>query len=563
MTNLIQLRLELPELKDGVFTPIPVQDDDIGGQLLPILSKGLYTYPLHSIREYVQNAVDAHATEVTIKFTSSSITIFDDGQGMSYRDIVDARRFGVSLKNPEFAVGFRGIGIYSSFDLCNRLLITTKKADETKAYVLEFNFGEMKKQLERDSRSEGSKSTSLSNLLYTNSKVTQEQGQKGRHYTMVTLEDISADHISQLSDPEKLRKYILKNLPVDFAEDFAYKNEITRQLQDNIKGYNAVKINLEFESKQREVICRPNIPDLKTPRIEFVRNHKGEPIALFWASLYQGRGKIPEEYADFRGFVYKIKGFTIGDNRRLQPTFKKGGGGLYWWYTGEVYVLDPNVLPNTERDDFETNPAKDQLEEAIAKVFKHLDNQAYTFQEQSRAEQKFTQAKTQLSELSEQVTNWLERQSANASDTVDESFAFTVFHKIEDTIREVKTQRGKAKDKGVATALIQQAEDLKRMLRRRELTGPQSATSSQKPTPKKPVTESSDTVTPNNATTAQVDRTLVQVVEDIGWEVTDDSSRLLHIIDTSLADVLGSNSAVYRNLLNDIEAKLAWHSSGR
>jgi len=45
--------------------------------------------------------------------------------GMTFEELVKARRFGVSQKNSSEHVGFRGIGIYSGYDLCNRLLITS------------------------------------------------------------------------------------------------------------------------------------------------------------------------------------------------------------------------------------------------------------------------------------------------------------------------------------------------------------------------------------------------------------------------------------------------------
>src|SRR5216684_4675475 len=120
------------------------EPDDIGGELLGILSKGLYPDPLDCVREYVQNSVDAKAKNVTIKITGNSVMIGDDGIGMDLDDLVQARRLGLSNKSRAEDVGFRGIGIYSGFDICNRLLVTTKIVGEAKARVLEFDFGEMK-----------------------------------------------------------------------------------------------------------------------------------------------------------------------------------------------------------------------------------------------------------------------------------------------------------------------------------------------------------------------------------------------------------------------------------
>jgi len=144
----------LDELDKQPGKPVewPVHSEDIGGELLAILSKGLYTNPLDCIREYVQNAVDAQAKSVTIKITGNSVVILDNGQGMSLEELVQARQFGLSRKSLTEHVGFRGIGIYSGFDLCNRLVITAKKANEANSHILEFDFGAMKEQLERERR---------------------------------------------------------------------------------------------------------------------------------------------------------------------------------------------------------------------------------------------------------------------------------------------------------------------------------------------------------------------------------------------------------------------------
>jgi hypothetical protein len=47
--------------------PLAAESGDIGGELIAILSKGLYTNPLDCLREYAQNGVDARATTITLR----------------------------------------------------------------------------------------------------------------------------------------------------------------------------------------------------------------------------------------------------------------------------------------------------------------------------------------------------------------------------------------------------------------------------------------------------------------------------------------------------------------
>ena len=105
-------------IQQDAFQKIPVESWEIGAELLDILSRGLYSDAKDAIREYVQNGVDAQATRVTITVRGPSATIRDDGLGMDWDTLRRARRFGISDKNPHIHVGFRGIGIYAAFGMC-------------------------------------------------------------------------------------------------------------------------------------------------------------------------------------------------------------------------------------------------------------------------------------------------------------------------------------------------------------------------------------------------------------------------------------------------------------
>jgi molecular chaperone HtpG len=318
--------------------------------------------------------------------------------------LVQARQFGLSRKSLTENVGFRGIGIYSGFDLCNRLVITTKKTEEAKSHILEFDFGSMKKQLEAERRAAQNQRTSLTQLLSIHSHFVQEVDNSGRSYTMVQLEDISDTHIDQLADRTKLRKYILLNLPIDFEDDFEYKELIYEHIRKYVKGYNVIKITLESDSAPRELVCRPAIPNLRKPELDIIYNAKDEHIACYWACLHLGGSKIPDQYADYRGFVYRVKGFTIGDNLRLQDRFKKGNSALYWWYMGEIFVLDHNLIPNAARDDFEASIAKAQLEIRVQKTLSELETIASNYQQQGRADTVIERSASQLQEFEEKLT---------------------------------------------------------------------------------------------------------------------------------------------------------------
>ena len=114
--------------------------EDIGAEILPILTTGLYRNTLDALREYVQNAVDADAATIEFAIDPDVVSIVDTGNGMSREQARNAIRFGVSDKSPLENVGFRGIGIYSAFNICNSLEIYTKSQEDPNTYKLTFDF---------------------------------------------------------------------------------------------------------------------------------------------------------------------------------------------------------------------------------------------------------------------------------------------------------------------------------------------------------------------------------------------------------------------------------------
>src|SRR5438034_8561141 len=97
---------------------IKFSKEDIGGEILPILTTGLYRDVFDTLREYIQNSIDANSQHVEVIIDPDTITVNDDGEGMNFQQAQRAIRLGISDKNPRMNVGFRGIGAYSAFNLC-------------------------------------------------------------------------------------------------------------------------------------------------------------------------------------------------------------------------------------------------------------------------------------------------------------------------------------------------------------------------------------------------------------------------------------------------------------
>lgn len=565
--------------------------EDIGGDLIGILSKGLYPDPLDCIREYAQNSVDARAKNVTIKITGNSVIIFDDGMGMAAGDLHQARQLGLSNKSQAENVGFRGIGIYSGFDICNRLLVTTKRAGEAKARILEFHFGEMKAQLKAE-RDAHSARTPLTKLITKYTDFRQEDDQADRHYTIVQLEELSKVHIGQLADHAQLRAYMLHNLPIDFADHFPYKDQINSQLENHVPGYHAIRVKLVTDFAPPEVIVRPNIPNLSEPIMGIIPNADGKKIAYYWACYHAKGGELPDEYEDYRGLVYKVKGFTIGNRSRLREHFTTARGTLYFWCTGEVYVIDENVTPNAARNDFEASPEKLQLETAVGDTLRDLNAIVARFQKQNNADKEFEKASNYLDEVEKKIASFNLKECREAHQSLDRSL-YSLQEKqkkttldanlAQETIQRTETLRDRVRqmidhpDEPAAQSTADRSSSAgavpptlppsSRPAAAATKPDPApSASSSEKasnagsPQQPAPNDEPAEPPAPNSVPLLQPTKTLLQVFEQSGFDIGGSCTQLLQIIDRSLSSVL--TTEIYERVLGDLEAQLEYEVTG-
>ena len=364
--------------QQDTFHKIPVESWEIGSELLDILSRGLYSDAKDAIREYVQNGVDAEATTVIVSVRGPRATIRDDGTGMDWDTLRRARRFGISDKTPRDHVGFRGIGIYSAFGMCETMRITTRQAGTDELLHLEIQFGEMRRIIERDRVSDKKDGAGLVVLLedytqflrepYENSSLSDD------HFTLVSLDGITQEYRSQLNDSDALDAYLLNTLPVAFPDE-GYGPTVNRWLKERV-GLNPIKLVCRVGNEPQFAIEPYIAEDVEDPQFYTIENSEGEGVAFIWHALTTQGGRIPSpagtnEGSGVSGYLMKVKGFTLGDRLLLKSLWPAAGGRtLYHHYTGEVHILDDaEVYPNAARNDLEASLAKQNLVKQLEDKF--------------------------------------------------------------------------------------------------------------------------------------------------------------------------------------------------
>ncbi|MBI4351420.1 MAG: ATP-binding protein [Elusimicrobia bacterium] len=101
------------------------------------IGERLYSEAVELVRELVNNAYDADATEVSVSLGPDKIVITDNGSGMDREGLKQYFTIGSTFKKqhrktPKFQrerIGEFGIGKFSSLSACNRFEIFTKKGE--------------------------------------------------------------------------------------------------------------------------------------------------------------------------------------------------------------------------------------------------------------------------------------------------------------------------------------------------------------------------------------------------------------------------------------------------
>lgn len=372
--------------------------EDIGGEILPILTTGLYKNVFDTIREYIQNAIDAKSQQIEIIIDPDTVTISDDGFGMTFEEARKAIKFGVSEKNPLENVGFRGIGVYSAFNLCNHLDIYTRSELEDHCYVVRFDFKKMREGLLRDQ--EGIKRGSPSSLYLEKLLEESVYVESDREDTLTTqgtkaiMSDLLGEVYQRLNNWDEVVIYLQDVVPLPFNPNFRYASMIEHKFKQ--KDYRVVPVKLQIGNKQ-ESIYRPYNNDMFThggeypPEFFDITGVKGK-FGFAWVCINDARQVLKNP--KLRGLLIKKFGFSISDRNYLEPYF--GRTVINRRITGEVIVQHQNLIPNAARNDFEHNSARQAFLEALPNFILKITTWGNKIQDEDKA-------KEVLAEVSQKV----------------------------------------------------------------------------------------------------------------------------------------------------------------
>ncbi|HEY3419377.1 MAG TPA: ATP-binding protein [Methanomassiliicoccales archaeon] len=332
---------------------------NIGARIIEAITSGLYDGNLNCIREYVQNSIDAGASEIEILFLNggSDLVIKDNGSGMDRKGLETALGIGISDKG-EDDVGWRGIGFWSGVSAASKIVVITKTKGGEKLRLV-INCEMIKRGYSGNSPVLEVLSSSTGEVEPL--KLGKDESLTNDHYTEIRLESIPGPQRTIYREHDII-SYLQKNVPAKFdASMFKLAYQIDDYLKE--KGVKEIRTRIHFQSDEiRMEIFKPPFKndiyfDKFTPKEFYVETKEGKKLAAVGWFVTSKKNRAlawPDG-----GVFFKKKHFTIGDENLVK---RQTDGATYsQWQYGEIHIIDPGIKENAPRNLFETSEITDKL----------------------------------------------------------------------------------------------------------------------------------------------------------------------------------------------------------
>ena len=369
----------------------PDREPTLGVHLLETITKGMYSEPLHSIREYIQNAYDSIRTarrgglihsddgEVRIALDpeARTVRIRDDGIGMGPEeaavyllDLGNSDKAGSdtgSMKN----AGFRGIGRMAGITYCKKLRFETSDGNGKKCIVAFDAAG-----INRLTRA-GQKAATIVDAIRNNSEIREEAEDQEKRYLEVFLEGINEAGDSFLNEV-RLANYLAQIAPVNYdPAEWSFGDKIRSFAQDANSGSSLdhIRVTIRDTTGHRRIdVRRPFKNTFKTAdkrrktRTVRVKDvvalpRDGDPVDGWWGwlAVHEREGALAD--TPFAGLRIRMHNIMVGDATIIRELFTTRFRAM--WCFGEIHVTDHKLTPNAQRDNFEDSPAWTRIKERL------------------------------------------------------------------------------------------------------------------------------------------------------------------------------------------------------
>lgn len=363
-----------------------------GKFLLEILTRGMYSNPLHIYREYIQNSADSidkavasglidHSdAEIHIAVDSKKrmICVRDNGCGMKYNIAkVKLLSVGASDKDGINERGFRGIGRLGGLAYAEKVQFITSAPGEKVKTIMTCDCIRMQQLLQKNN-------TETDDIIDTFKAISSfEKGDEAvdEHYFEVRMFEVFEE--SGLLDEEKVIRYLAETAPVDFdVQQFLQTKAIREHFKE--KGVSIPCYKILYGARKKS-IYKLYSRTLSTGRQERTKNKDyvrdveiihynasdGKPLFIGWLAITDFSGIISNE--SVQGIRLRKGNILVGNNTTFSKFFPSEGAVANKMFAGEIHVLHDELIPNSQRDDFEPGKIYNEMISALNEWAKSIN----------------------------------------------------------------------------------------------------------------------------------------------------------------------------------------------
>lgn len=390
----------------------------VGKGLIAMLMFQMYGDSKLIYREYVQNSRDAindavregilnkitdgHIS-ITIDNHNRKITIEDNGTGVPL-DRVESVLLDIadSDKDGETSAGQFGIGRLVGGYFCKKLSFKTSYKGEDIATEIVFDIDKIKAILDdSDDR------RTATEVIDATTDTTLSEEEKGKHYFIVTLEDIHPDY-PELLDQNIISDYLKEVAPIDYNP--AFKNQLIQtsakdefvEFQKQV-GHFKISVNDEVSIKKRYGLSIEGTGDqINSLNYFTLPNDTHGLLAWGWFAVTEFSRAIPvsDKNSCFRLRKHNIQ---VGDANLLTDLFPRNETRGNKYFYGEIHIVNQKIKLNSARDGLAPTPEAECLKQHIRDFFDHLVKLYHLANDMKIATREIVAVKEKIEQTPEQV----------------------------------------------------------------------------------------------------------------------------------------------------------------
>ena len=356
-----------------------------GKFLLEILTKGMYSNPMHIYREYIQNSSDSidKAIELgVLQMAEAEIHIFiddkernivigDNGLGIPL-DLAKVKlmNVGASDKDGVTERGFRGIGRLGGLAYAEKVQFITSAVGDSAKTIMTCDCVRMQQLLQKSNN----ETSDIMETFKAISAFEEQPEEAEKHYFEVRLLGVPKE--SGLLDEDSVTRYLAETAPIDFdSQQFSHARKIREHFEG--KGF-PIPCYKILRGARRKPIYKPYSRSMSTGKqertktkdyvrdVEFIYHEAsdGKPLYIGWLAITDFSGIISDE--SVRGIRFRKGNILVGNGTTFAKFFPSEGHNANRMFAGEIHVLHDELVPNSQRDDFEPSTVYNEMSKTLA-----------------------------------------------------------------------------------------------------------------------------------------------------------------------------------------------------